>query len=89
MNDLIDQLAIAIADRVVPQIPVSIDLWSSKECAAYLKVSPRTFLESYACKPGFPAAIRLPSRGTHKGMPRWKAVEVIKWVEKFTDRRAS
>ena len=76
------------ADPATISIPLRIDLWGAKQIAAYLKVTPRQVLERYALLPGFPRAIRLPSISGKRGAPpRWKAWEIIKWVESFQERR--
>lgn len=62
-------------------IPAEIDLWSARECGAYIKVSPRQVLERYAPLPEFPRPIRLPSVGGGRGRPLYKAREVIAWAE--------
>ena len=93
MNVVIDQLAKAIAERVRPEIPLSIALWDAGMIAAYLTVSRRKVLEHYAAMPGFPQAIRLPSgRPSGKSVkshPRWKAEEIIGWAEKLQERRVA
>lgn len=78
-----EQLASAIAARMPPIIPVSIDLWSATEIAAYLKRDRRTTAEKIVYLPGFPSAIRLPSTGKKKSHPLWPAREVIAWAEKW------
>lgn len=91
MNDMstIDQLAAAIAGRLIPTIPLEIDLWSGTEIGAYLKVGSRQVLERYAPLPDFPKAIRLPTGEGGKGQPRWKASEVIAWAEKHQEGNGS
>ena len=84
-EDLIDQLAAAVAVRVRPWLPLDVDLWSGVEIAGYLKVGPRQVLERYAPLPDFPKAIRLPTGDGGKGQPRWKAMEVIAWAEKHQE----
>lgn len=88
-SDLIDKLARAIAANMPAAIPIDVALWSSEDCAAYLRISKSSFSQRIACLPGFPQAIRLPradGRATH---PRWKALEVIEWAEKYQERRAA
>lgn len=75
--DLIDRLAAAIAMHTARRIPLAVDLWSNAEIAAYLKVDQRQVSERYSCLPGFPRAIRIGG----KGHPRYKAADVIAWVE--------
>lgn len=81
----IDQLAAAIASHMSRRIPLAVDLWSHAEIAAYLKVEPRQVGDRYVLLPGFPRAIRLPSQGRGRGHPRYKAAEIIAWVEKYKD----
>jgi hypothetical protein len=68
-----------------PPLPVEIDLWSADEIARYMKRERRTVMESYACLPSFPKAIRLPTKGV-RGQPLWKANEVIRWAEAHQER---
>jgi hypothetical protein len=87
MQILIERLAEEIAMRIRPAIPLSIDLWDAETIGAYLKKSSRQVRERYAPLPGFPQAIRLPSGGAEKSHPLWKALEVIKWAEKYQEKR--
>lgn len=61
-------------------------LWDAGECGEYLRVAPRTITEHYALLPGFPAAIRLPSKGK-RGRPRWFAMEVVEWAQGLRERK--
>ena len=88
-NDMISQLAEAIAQHIPVSIPLSIDLWSVKEIAAYLKQNVRNVCDRVVTLPGFPQAIRIPTQRGTKGFPRWKASEVIEWVEKHQEKRAA
>ena len=81
-EDLIDQLASAVAARV--KIPLEIDLWDAETIGAYLKLSPRQVLERVAIRPDFPNQIRIPTEGKGRGHPRWRAAEVIKWAESYS-----
>lgn len=87
IDALLKRLAATIAAQAAPQIPITVDLWSAKEVAAYLKVTPRHVLERYAIMPGFPAPIRLPSPSGGIGHPRWKAKEIITWAERHQAAR--
>lgn len=89
MNDMIDQLATAIAQHMPSPIPLSVDLWSAKEIATYLKMAERVVIERVVALPGFPQAIRLPTQRGTKGHPRWKASEVITWVERYQEKRVA
>lgn len=81
LNRLLDAL-----DRLSPRIPITVDLWSVREIAAYLKRSEAVVRERIVTLPGFPQAIRLPSQGNGRGQPLWKARQVIEWVEKHQER---
>jgi predicted DNA-binding transcriptional regulator AlpA len=78
----INELAEEIAERLRQAIPLSIALWDMSTIAAYLKVTQRHVGERIVCLPSFPKAIRLPS-AKGNSHPRWKAAEVIDWVEKY------
>ena len=88
-NDLIDQLAAAIAKHMPAPIPLSVDLWGIKEISSYLKQTAQSVSERVVSLPGFPQAIRLPTQSGKKGHPRGKASEVIAWVEKHQEKRAA
>lgn len=87
-HDLIDRLAAALAERTKPAIPISIDLWDISTIAQFLKRNESVVRERIACKPDFPPAIRLPTETGNRGHPLYKASEVIKWADKYTERRA-
>lgn len=84
MEALIDQLVQAIQART---IPLDVELWDADGVAGYLKVSRRTVLEVFAPRPDFPDAIRLPTRGSGPGAPRWKAMQIMDWAEGRQERR--
>lgn len=87
MNEsiLIDQIATAVAVKIAQPIPLSVDLWDSATIGQFLKVSAKQVTDRYAPLPDFPKAIRLPAPGSGKGHPRWKAVEIIEWAERYLD----
>jgi hypothetical protein len=85
-TDFLETLAAAIANHIPRRIPLSVDLWSIAEIAAYLKVSTASVSDRYATSPDFPKAIRLPSGGPRKGHPRYKAKEVIAWAERHQEK---
>lgn len=74
-----DQLAAAIAQKITPSTPLNKTPWDADECAAYHRVSNKTFIQSYASNPGYPRPIRV-STTTGRGHPRWLAQEVIDWT---------
>ncbi|MYN29207.1 hypothetical protein [Duganella levis] len=87
MNDIefVDRLAHALAVYVRPAIPLSIDLWDIATIAQYLKRDPQVVRERMACLPGFPKAIRLPTK-TGRAQPLYNAKEVIDWAQSFKER---
>jgi len=85
--DILKQVHDTLAKLVRPSIPVEYDLWDSASIGAYLKMDDRQVMAQYASRPDFPQAIRLPMKDGGKGRPRWKAAEVIKWVEKYQEKR--
>ena len=85
----LDMLLDAISN-LSPRIPITVDLWSIKEIAAYLKRSEAVVRERITALPGFPQAIRLPVLGSKgRGQPLWKAKEVIAWTEKHQENRTA
>lgn len=79
----IEQLAIEIAERLPQPLPISVQLWTGDMVAQYLQMEPRYVKEKLLIKPGAPKAIRM--YGT--GKPRYKAVDVISWVESFQEKK--
>jgi len=62
------------------QIPLEKQCWNAEECAAYLKMNKKTFLNSYAPHPKFPKAFRPKRADGGRGFPLWRATEVIEWL---------
>lgn len=87
MNDseFVERLADALAGYVRPTIPLAIDLWDIATIAKYLKRDPQVVRERMACLPGFPKAIRLPTK-SGRAQPLYNATEVIEWVQSFKER---
>lgn len=83
-NHLIEQLAVAVASRVRPAIPLDVELWTVTDVGAYLKVAPNKVVERYASLPDFPKRIELPTAQGRKTHPRWRARDVIRWVEGYS-----
>ncbi|AOJ70783.1 MULTISPECIES: hypothetical protein [Burkholderia] len=79
--ELIERLIQELDKRIKPAIPLEIALWSTKEIGVYLQRPAQVVRERIATLPGFPEAIRLPSCDGGRGFPRWKAAEVVAWVE--------
>jgi hypothetical protein len=85
--ELIDKMASAFAKHIKPEIPLHIELWDIATIASYLKRNEHVVRERIACKPDFPAAIRLPSEKGRRGHPLYKAKEVILWAEKYMEKK--
>lgn len=93
MSDLTIAQIVKAIETLSPRIPLSVDLWSTREIAAYLKRKQPTVRDCVVTLPGFPQAIRLPApvrsgNSTRRsGQALWKAKEVINWVEKHQEHR--
>lgn len=85
-NELIQQMAAAVAQHLQPAIPVQIDLWDVATIARVLKRSESQVRNRLICLPDFPKAIRLPVDGGGRGKPLYRANEVIEWTRKYQDR---
>ncbi|GJG92887.1 hypothetical protein [Cupriavidus pauculus] len=85
-QELLDRIIEELDKRIRPMahIPLEAQLWSTKEIGEYLQRPAKVVRERVVNVPGFPAPIRLPNPGSlGKAQPRWKAIEVIKWVESY------
>jgi predicted DNA-binding transcriptional regulator AlpA len=60
-----------------PTIPPGWQWWTAKEIASALGYTEAVARDRVVHLPGFPK----PYRVGGKGMPRWKAQEVVKWME--------
>ena len=72
-----------IIEHLAPPAPVPLNraVWSARQVAAYLDVSPRYVTERLSNRPDFPPAKRMPS-AQGRGSLRWQAAAVISWWEK-------
>lgn len=52
------------------------DIWTAKECAAFLKLAPRYFLRKVRFQPGFPDQLEW----SKMGHPRWSSAAVREWA---------
>lgn len=86
--DAIEQLAAALEKQISRRIPMNVDLWGYAEIAAFLKVSTKHVSDRYASREDFPKAIRLPSGGRGRAHPRYKAREVVAWVDRFLEGKS-
>ncbi|CAE6827039.1 hypothetical protein [Paraburkholderia aspalathi] len=88
----IDELACRVAGelekRLKSKVPIEHALWSTGEIGEYLQRPAQVVRDRVVCLPGFPEAIRLPNvGGIGRAHPRWKAMEVIEWVESHQTAR--
>ena len=75
--------------RLPKIIPTEYQLWDAEYIADMLRLKVKYFREHVACAPGFPQAIRLPLAGGGRSTPRWKAEEVLNWMNSNQERRAA
>jgi hypothetical protein len=85
-SELIQQMAAAVAQHLLPAIPVNVDLWDVATIARVLKRSESQVRNRLICLPDFPKAIRLPVDGGGRGKPLYRANEVLEWTRKYQDR---
>lgn len=69
--------------HLAPPAPVPLNraVWSARQVAAFLDVSPRHVTERLSNHPSFPPAKRLPSENG-RGPLRWQAADVLAWWER-------
>ncbi|WP_374425059.1 hypothetical protein [Chromobacterium sp.] len=75
-------------DGLGASVPVDKALWAPAACAQYLGVSERHFSERLSLRPGFPEAFNVSSGGQRMDL-RWKAKDIMSWVERQRVRRAA
>lgn len=90
--DLIERIAVAVAEHVRPAVPLTVALWDTETIAQYLTRSAKVVRERVVTLPDFPKPIRIPSVQSGKvdeatkSLPRWKAAEVIAWAESYREQ---
>jgi hypothetical protein len=85
-QELIQQMAVAVAQHLQPAILVNVDLWDVATIARVLKRSESQVRNRLICLPDFPKAIRLPVEGGGRGKPLYRANEVPEWTRKYQDK---
>jgi predicted DNA-binding transcriptional regulator AlpA len=81
-------LADLIADKLCGiSIPITAKYWGKEQIAEALSVSISS-VEKMSLRPDFPECTRLPSRGKGAGSRRWKATDIMDWMESRKSRRA-
>ncbi|WP_244133422.1 hypothetical protein [Burkholderia gladioli] len=87
--DLVEQIVSELERRLKATVPLENALWSTKEIGEYLQRPAQSVRERVVVLPGFPAPFRLPSGEHGRSFPRWKAMEVIAWVESHRNGRSA
>ncbi|WP_137009571.1 helix-turn-helix transcriptional regulator [Aquitalea aquatilis] len=87
LNELAESVKslVAALSKPRPVVPIDKQIWDADSCAEYLVVSRRQFTEHIACKPDFPACIDISTGGRRN--PRWRASEVIRWVDSRQEKK--
>lgn len=80
-----EEIANAVARRLMSMPPPEKVIWDSKNCSSYLCISERHFIDKISKTHAFPTAIKLPSE-KGKGHSRWLAHEVQAWVLKYKQK---
>ncbi|QEY15505.1 hypothetical protein D0C16_05665 [Cellvibrio sp. KY-GH-1] len=87
MNEIdYEKLADAVARKLQLLPPADKIIWTAKQCAEYLGVSERHYVDRLSKSHNFPAPIKLPS-DSGRGHARWYAIDIQEWVA--THKRAS
>ena len=82
----LDQLIGAVLDsKVAAKISLDVTLWNTTDVAKYVGVTYKYASEYIVTHHTFPEALRLPTKKSAKGHPRWYAGEVIEWVAKHRE----
>jgi len=77
-----EKLADAIARKMFAAPPPDKVIWTADQCADYLGMSRRHFVDKVSKIWGFPAAIKLPTDTGSRGHDRWYSIDVQDWVGK-------
>jgi len=77
-----EKLADSIAKKLRLLPPPDKVIWESKQCAEYLRISERHYVDKVSKSAGYPLAIKLPTENGSRGHSRWYAQEIQEWVKK-------
>lgn len=80
-EELITKIDELISVTKAASIPIEVRWLDAVGVGSLLCQEPRYVLERFACRPDFPKANRV-------GQPRWKASEVLEWMENTRDNRS-
>lgn len=75
-----EKLAEAVANKLRLLPPPETVIWTAKQCADYLGISERHFVDRVSKHWQFPTAIKLPNATGARGHSRWHAVDVQQWA---------
>lgn len=84
-NEFFSRMAQLMATVAAPGIPMKDALWDTETIALYLKRNTAVVRERITPQPGFPKAIRIPTK-QGRAQPLYKASEVIDWVMSYRDK---
>ena len=83
-EELLERLLEHLSKPTAVPLPVAIDVWDTRNIAAYLKRSVDTVRDDIVTLPTFPKPIRLPVRSATRAHALYKAREVIAWAERHS-----
>ena len=81
-SDVIEQIADAVAEKLLKKVPIELELWAVPDIAVYLRRSVATVRDNVVQLPGFPKPIQLDKSGQRGSQRLYKAAEVISWAMK-------
>ncbi len=84
IEEMLEKLLAQLAKPAIAPLPVAIDLWDTRNIAAYLKRSVEKVRDDIVTLPTFPRPIRLPVRSATRAHALYKAREVIAWAERHS-----
>lgn len=87
IQQLADELAIRVSDKILPSVPVKLSYWGLQEIAACLGCSTKN-VSRMSALPDFPTSYRFPTGDGSRGHRRWLAKEIIDWAETYRNREA-
>ena len=85
ISKLDELIAVVIDSKYKSKVGLDNTLWNTKDIADYIGMSYKYVHEQIVSIHTFPEAIRLPTKKTKNGHPRWYAAEVISWVAKYRE----
>lgn len=86
-----DILKSILAELRKPEIPQNFQWWTTKDIATAIGYAEAVVRDRITHLPDFPKPARITGLGKNKdslGKPRWKAIDVVKWMEKQKEKAA-